>query len=157
MAVAEIERQRARLRSVIARAGHAAALRDIEVQAHWARYCCVLVAGFLEESIRHLFGTYAKKNSHHRVNRYVGTQLKWTQNPKTQVLLDLAGCFDPAWQTNLTKFVDSNGRRDAIDSIMSNRHLIAHGRDSAITIARVDLYFKKIIEVVEKVEEEIGI
>lgn len=157
MAVAEIERQRARLRSVIARGGHAAALRDIEVQAHWAKYCCVLVAGFLEVSVRVLFGTYAAKNAHHRVDRYVGSQLKWIQNPKAQVLLDLAGSFDLIWQSNLANFIEKNGRKDAIDSIMNNRHLIAHGRDSSITIAQVDRHFRKIVEVVEEIEREIGI
>lgn len=91
------------------------------------------------------------------MDRYVGSQLKWVQNPKAQVLLDLAGSFDATWQSKLATFIESNGRKDAIDSIMNNRHLIAHGRDSAITIAQVDRHFRKIVEVLEEIESEIGI
>ena len=53
--------------------------------------------------------------------------------------------------------MEDNGRKDAIDSIMSNRHLIAHGKDSTISLVRVSEYLKKSVEVVEFLEHQCGI
>jgi hypothetical protein len=50
--------------------------------------------------------------------------------------------------------MSQNGRKDAIDSIMNNRHLIAHGKDSGITVARVNDYLRKCIEVIEFIEAQ---
>jgi len=57
-------------------------------------------------------------------------------------------------------FVEGSGlidTRDAIDAIMANRHLIAHGKDSGISLVRVEQYLKKSIEVVEFIETQCGL
>ena len=36
---------------------------DIDLQAHWARYLCILVSGFLENSISTIYIEYAKKKA----------------------------------------------------------------------------------------------
>jgi hypothetical protein len=43
---------------------------------------------------------------------------------------------------------------DAIDAIMSNRHLVAHGKDSGISLARVSVYLRKSVEVIEFIEKQ---
>ncbi len=50
--------------------------------------------------------------------------------------------------------MQQNGPKEAIDSIMANRHRIAHGRDSGITVARVREYLDKSVEVVEFIEAQ---
>ena len=56
----------------------------------------------------------------------------------------------------LEAFLDENDgrRRNAIDSIMNNRHLIAHGRSSSISVARVREYFTAINEVADFLERQ---
>jgi hypothetical protein len=157
MRTPEVERQRARLTSLIARVGHTVPLKDIEMQAHWARYLCILVAGFLEVSLRLLFSAYARHSASPRVHRYVESRLKSLQNPKAETVEQLAGQFDPGWQTAIKLFLEAKGRKDAIDSIMANRHLIAHGRDSGITTANVNRYFLLIVEVLEELEGQLGL
>jgi hypothetical protein len=46
------------------------------------------------------------------------------------------------------------GRKEAIDSIMANRHAIAHGRDSGITVVRVVSYLDKCVEIIEFIEAQ---
>ena len=52
--------------------------------------------------------------------------------------------------------MDEEGRKDAIDSIMANRHLIAHGKNSGISLVRVKDYLEKSIEVIEFIENQCG-
>lgn len=83
---------------------------------------------------------------------FVEATLARVQNPKANRFVETARAFDPAWIDSLTAFLDEEGRRDAIDAIMSNRHLIAHGKDSGISLVRVKEYLKKSVEVVEFIE-----
>jgi hypothetical protein len=56
----------------------------------------------------------------------------------------------------LRTFLDGNFRKEAIDTIMTNRHQIAHGRYSGITLARVDQYLSRTVEVAEFIEGQCG-
>jgi hypothetical protein len=51
-------------------------------------------------------------------------------------------------------FVEDEGRDDAIGNIMTNRHLIAHGKNSQITIGKIKEYLKLAVEVLEFIENQ---
>jgi hypothetical protein len=72
-------------------------------------------------------------------------------------LLEIAGAFDDAWRTNLESFLADSGRKEAIDSIIANRHLIVHGKDSGITLVRVKEYLQRCIEVIDFLEFQCGV
>lgn len=145
--------QHQRLVSLIAQA---AQLRgdQSELQAHWARYVCVLVSGFLENALIEIYSKYAKSCSNIAVGNYVQSTLRKTQNPKSNRFLQTAGAFDKSWEEDLDRFLSSEGRREAIDAIMANRHLIAHGKDSEITLVRVRDYLSKSVQVIEYIEAQ---
>lgn len=130
---------------------------QLELQAHWARYLCVLAAGFLENALSETFSAYAKSSANVQVSNYVEAMLGKIQNPKAGKFLDTARAFDRSWEEGLATFIKVDGRKDAIDAIMANRHLIAHGKDSGISLARVKEYLKKSIEVVEFMESQCGL
>lgn len=130
---------------------------QLELQSHWARYLCVLVAGFLENAISEVYSSYVQKCSNEQVANYVEAVLGRIQNPKAQKFLETARSFNRDWELNLNDYIEQNGRKDAIDSVMTNRHLIAHGKDSGITLARLDQYFKKGVEVIDYIEGQCGI
>jgi len=128
------------------------------MQGHWARYICVLTSGYVENSVREIYGQYVKKNSYSLpVIRYSTKQLEGIQNPRPEKLVKIAALFDPAWGRDLDAHLSGNFRSDAINSIMSNRHLIAHGRSSNITVGQVSLYLGKIIEVADFMETQCGL
>ena len=127
-------------------------VNQIELQAHWARYICVLSSGFLENALTDIYSQYARSCSNELVANYVESSLGKIQNPKSNRFLQTARAFNKTWEESLSAFLDVDGRREAIDAIMSNRHLIAHGKDSGITISRLKEYLSKSVEVVEFIE-----
>ncbi len=150
-------RQHAALTSLIRRAGHDPSTRDLEMLAHWGRYLCVLTAGFFENSVRLVYGAYIAKTSSLQTARYATGNIEDVQNPKAKRLIEIATSFDKSWGKNVEEFLNENFRKDAINAIMSNRHLIAHGKNSDITIARVDQYRMRIVEVVDYLEQQHGV
>lgn len=147
----ELSRQLQRLNSLIEKTIGASA-GDIELQAHWAKYLCVLCAGFLENSLTEIYTEYAGTSSNRAVAGYVARQLERIQNPKAQAFLSTTYQFKKGWGIALESCLDQDGRKEAIDAIMTNRHKIAHGEDSDITISRIKDYLAKIIQVIEFME-----
>jgi hypothetical protein len=135
----------------------AASAQELELQGHWGRYLCVLVAGFLENAIREVYTEYARSASNEPIANYVASSLRRIKNPKAQRFVETARAFRPKWHEELETFLGNEGRKEAIDAIMSNRHLIAHGRDAGITVARVREYLRKAVQVVEFLEVQCGL
>jgi hypothetical protein len=126
--------------------------KELEMQAHWARYLCILAAGFLENALAEIYSEYAKSCARPTVATYVELALSRVQTPKASRFVETARAFDPRWVDDLEDFLATGGRKDAIDAIMSNRHLLAHGKDSGISLVRVRDYLNKSVEVIEFIE-----
>jgi hypothetical protein len=147
----ELTKQHQKLRALAKKAGDAS-LDDFELLAHWAKYLCVLVAGFLENSLAEVYGEFVLGSSSPAVARFATTSLGNIQNPKAQRFVEIAGAFDDVWRIELEQFLATNGRKEALDSIMANRHQIAHGENSGITLVRVNQYLEKCVEVIDFLE-----
>jgi hypothetical protein len=130
---------------------------QLELQGHWAKYICVLVAGFFENALAEVYAMYAKKCANDQVSNYVEAVLGKIQNPKADRFLQTARAFNRDWEQELRSFLEQDGRKDALDSIMSNRHQIAHGKDSGVSLARVKTYFYKGIDVIDFIERQCGL
>ena len=124
------------------------------MRAHWAKYLCVLSAGFLENAIEEVYGDFVRSAASKPVADYATSVLSRIQNPNTPKFLGTARSFRSDWATALEAFVDDEGRREAINSIMKNRHEIAHGKYSGITIAQIKEYLDRAVEVVEFIENQ---
>lgn len=121
---------------------------NLERQAHWARYLCVCISGYLEVSIRELLGRYAEQCAAKSISSYVRCQLRFFQNPKTEPIIQLVTSFDATWGESLKEFVEEE-LGDAVNSIVANRNNIAHGIDIGITIARLRGWYDKSNEVLD--------
>jgi len=132
------------------------ATEDIELQGHWGRYLCVMVAGLLEDGLQTIYSEFASKSSSPHVARYVGDTLNRVTNPKAGRFLEIAGAFNADWQQELDQFLGSESgvRRDAIDSIMNNRNQIVHGGSAQITVTRVREYLERSVEVLTFIERQ---
>jgi len=130
---------------------------NIEMLSHWARYLCVLSAGFLENALQIIYSDFVNGSATESVQNYAISRLLLIHNPKTRRFIETARAFKKDWGNDLEIFVNKEGRREAIDSIMQNRHLIAHGQSSAITIVRVRDYLRKAVVVVEFIERQCGL
>jgi len=154
----EISRQFQQLNTLFQSASEATD-GNIELQSHWARYLCVLAAGLLENALVELYRNYAASQASEYVTNFVVSRLERIQNPKTERFLEVAGTFKPQWRRDLEEYVDDGGRREAIDSIMTNRHQIAHGnqRQFNLSLVRLREYIKKASDVLDFIENQLDI
>ncbi len=111
-----------------------------EFQAHWARYLCVLVSGYIEIAIPAVLSTYTSAQAGPFVISYVEKQLDHFHNPKFGRIIDLISAFNPAWADSI-KTSSEGAIIDHVNSIVANRNQIAHGRDTGVTLVRVRDWF----------------
>jgi hypothetical protein len=150
---AEISRQIQSLDALMKKA--TSSTKDVELLSHWARYFCVRVAGVIENGVAEIFSEFVVRTSARQVGNYASSRLRTVQNPNTEKIITIAQSFDAHWASALIKYLEENGRKDAIDSVMNNRHQIAHGKDVGVTVASVREYFVKSIEVLEFIEAQV--
>ncbi len=146
----QLVRQYQAIRSLFERTDRAA-WQDIELQGHWGNYLCVLAAGLLENSVREVYGEFVRNASSPQVANHAVAGLNNVYSPKASRFIEIARSFDQSWGRDLEAYmnVGTGERRDAIDSIMNNRHRIAHGRSTSISVARVRDYLERAIEVID--------
>lgn len=127
---------------------------SIELQGHLGKYVCVLASGFLENALADIFSEYVRTRAQPHVARFASNSLRKIQNPKASKFIDVVKGFNEEWADDLNRYLeeDNEKRKNAIDSIMSNRHLIAHGQSSSITLGRVKGFLSSSIEVIEFIE-----
>ena len=139
---------------------------DDEMRSHLTKYICVLCSGFIEKSVYHTFSDIAKKScspcdiaenscSPSVVLKYAKSQLCKIQNANSEKIRALAKSFNPDWCDTIHDFMQKENRAAAINYILKDRHNIAHGRDSDITIGKLEGYLNKTIEVIKFIEDEL--
>lgn len=67
-------------------------------------------------------------------------------------ILELTGCFNRAWQSVLEQRC-AGEPEDAVNSIVTNRHLIAHGTNVGISFHVLKNYYRSAIRVLEAIED----
>ena len=128
-------------------------ISDLRLQAHWARYLCILVSGFIETSTRSILVEYTRIHSSPNVTSYIEKQLEYRTNLNMQRLLELLGAFNSEWRTKLDSSVTEE-MKATIDGIVANRNLIAHGENVGISFVRIRDCYQNAIAVIELIEEQ---
>src|SRR5205809_5011006 len=115
---------------------------NIEIESNWARYLCVLVAGYVDVGVQELHIELAREHgAAPSVLKYVEGRLKRFYNFNMEDILQLVASFDPIRAGELRTEFDGEPK-DAINSIVNNRNLIAHGADVGITYVRIKRYYE---------------
>ena len=116
---------------------------DDELKAELARYLCILCSGLLEESLRLLLSAYASNKSSPRISNYVSARLSDFQNPNYEKILVLLASFEPSWRDHF-EAMPSSEIKDAINSVVLNRHQIAHGKPVGISVNTFAKYYEQV-------------
>ena len=125
---------------------------DPELLSDFARYLCVLVSGYLEQSVIELLLEHVRKHSSPSIQQHVERRLRQFTNAKAQRLLDLIGSFDVDWRRDLEKFlVDEH--KDAVNSIVDLKNTISHGRSAGVTLASARDYYTRVKDVVNRIAD----
>jgi hypothetical protein len=143
---AEIERQKRVLDATFKRASRLGG--DAELLSDFAKYLCVLVAGFLEQSVIEIALEHARTHSRPSVQRHVEGGLRRFTSAKAQKIIQLLGSFDEGWRKDLEAHL-VNEYKDAVDSVITLRHTVAHGQNAGgVTLVRIQNYYDRVKHVV---------
>ena len=126
---------------------------DLELVSHMTRYLCVLVSGYFEKSIYSLLMNYSKNKSHPNISNYFYNEFKSFTNARTDKIITLLNKFNSDWETVFTGMEDYDEIKASINSLVGQRHLIAHGNDSNIGFVSLKKYYKSINKVITFIEE----
>ena len=124
--------------------------QDLELQADFARYLCVLVSGYIERAVVALVREHAQQKGAPTLQRFVEQQTKTFANPKVVRVQELLGSFDQNWQQDLKDSLDDE-QRDAVNSIVALRNTIAHGGSVGLTYSNIRKYYQQAQHVIDRV------
>lgn len=125
-----------------------------ELQGHWGRYTCLLCAGYFEVALRLVIQRRIEQKSAPEIQRFVLHSLEGIQNPKAERFSKVIRSFSSTWGDRLDQyFADNVDVKEAIDSLMANRHLIAHGKPCSISVGRVSGFFKSADKAIDFLDE----
>lgn len=127
-------------------------IEDDEFRAESTKYACVLMSGLLEATCRDVMTRFAAKRGSKELVRVAETVVGRFQNPSTGKIVDLLSVFDPDKATAWRLSIDDE-QADAIDSIVNNRHQIAHGRQSGLSFGVLLRYYNKAKSAVDLIEQ----
>lgn len=131
-------------------------IEDLEIKAHWTRYLCILTSGYLEVSLRNIAGQYSIDKAHPNVANFVANQAEPFQNASMTKILAIVRSFSGAWANDLE--ASSEGEiKDAIDSIVSNRHRIAHGEWTGLSFSVMFRYYEAAKKMVDLLLTKFGL
>ena len=132
----------------------ATAVKDDEVKALLSNYICVLVSGYIETSIQDIISEYTKPRSHGSVSGFVVGRLKRFTNANTEKIGNMLNNFNQDWKSSFDSMLTEE-RRSAINSIVANRNLIAHGISTSISLRNVSEYYVRCKDVINEIESKI--
>ena len=117
---------------------------DDELRSHIARYLIVLISGMYEDMIKSLITEFAfKENINKEIKNFLSRQITIIfRNPKFENITRILNRFNKTWIKQLKGKVNEENI-NALDSIINNKNLIAHGDKSTITFQDIKSYYEK--------------
>jgi RiboL-PSP-HEPN len=148
-----LHKERDRVLNVI-KLGVGIPIDNTDLLGHWGRYSCIVCAGYLEVALRQVIRDYVSGKATKEIQSYVLRDIESIQNPKAERFVSVMRSFNDDWALEMEKFfLNNQASKEAIDSLMANRHLIAHGRPCAISFGRVKDYFSSADKAIQRMSE----
>ena len=134
-------------------------VESLELQAHWAKYVCVLVSGYMEQSIKEIFLEYGSNKSVPAISHYIEKSWPTSKNMNYGNILDIFGKFDANWKHKVELWVDADqSRKSEINGLISWRNFISHGNESntnGVTLHAVTYKFKIACDLIDFLEKNV--
>lgn len=128
---------------------------DDEVKSNLANLLCIRISGVIETYLKTKISDYSDKKVPKQISRYLSFKFSDITNLKESKLRDVLGQFSTEWQSKFEAFIQDNQQlKSSLDSLITNRHNIAHGQRVSLTLRLVRQYYedaKKVIEELDKI------
>jgi hypothetical protein len=146
----EVQRHKDRLDALFSKVEQ---IEDLELQARWAEFLCVRASGFIEYAVRRILISYCEDRANPQVFNYASWHLERFTNPSADKIVDLTRRFSTTWAEQLERDIQEiRGLKAALNSIVADRHEIAHGRDTRLSYSRIKGYYDTAVQVVDLLE-----
>ncbi len=125
-------------------------ITDSSLKAEWAKYLCILVSGFIEDSFKELIYTFIENRTSTEIKAFVVTEIKDITNLNADKIAIGLIKFSKEWKEKFEIEI-TDEQKEHLKSIISNRHNIAHGKIDKVQLKLSDIidYYKSAIKVVE--------
>jgi hypothetical protein len=116
---------------------------DDYTKSHIAKYLTVLCSGIFEDIIKNfVIELTHRENINREIKEFVFKQIKKSfQNPSYENLKSFIEKFNDTWGKELRSHIEDKNI-DALNSIVNNKNLIAHGNSSDITFSIIKQHYE---------------
>lgn len=122
---------------------------DDEIKSSLIQLLCIRVSGLLEVFLKTRISEYSKGKVPKEINHFLTAKFKDITNLKTSKLQDVLTAFSPEWAERFTEYIDDNEqKKTSLDSIIAQRHHIAHGHPSNLGATMMYQYYDDIKQIV---------
>lgn len=117
---------------------------DDELKSHISKYLTVLISGTYEDIIKNVIKEYVfKENVTKEIKNFTSRQINIIfRNPTSKNLKSFLNQFNKKWFIELKEKIDGTNF-EALDSIVNNKNLIAHGENTSITFDDIKNYYEQ--------------
>lgn len=155
--VADRTRYRQRIKSLVNKPPTSAdgVASELEVQAHWAKYTCVLISGYIEQAVKEIILEHASSASSPRIRKYVEGTWPNSKNMRCDAIREILNHLDQAWSSSFDSWVHADERKKELNEIISWRNDIAHGKESNtnnVTLGSVSTKFQIACDLIDFLE-----
>jgi len=122
---------------------------DEEVKSYLVKLLCVRTAGLLEVFLKTRISEYSKDKVPNEINRFLTSKFKDITNLKSSKLEDILTSFSVDWGEKFKDYLnDHEQEKTSLDSVIAQRHNIAHGQPSNIGSVSMVQYFNDVKSIV---------
>ncbi|MGR3366703.1 HEPN domain-containing protein [Sagittula sp.] len=128
---------------------------ELEIKAHWAKYTCVLISGYIEQAVKEIILEHASATSAPRIRKYIEGTWPNSKNMRCDAIRDILDNLDVTWSTRFDEWLGQDERKKEINEIISWRNDIAHGKETNtnnVTLGSVSTKFKIACELIDFLE-----
>lgn len=121
---------------------------DDYLRSHLAKYLTVLISGIYEDAIKNFIVELAQRRDISKeLKEYILNQVDLSfKNPNSENVAKFLKKFSVEWAESF-KTKTTQAQREALDAVVSNKNLIAHGDSSEITFADIKQHYQNSKEV----------
>lgn len=122
---------------------------DDEVKSSLVKLFCVRTAGMLEVFVKTRISEYFKNKVPKEISRFLSAKFKDITSLKSSKLKDVLMSFSTEWGAEFDEYLaDHEQQKSSLDSIIAQRHSIAHGQPSSLSLASMSQYYDDVKAVV---------
>lgn len=122
---------------------------DEEVKSYLVKLLCVRTAGLLEVFLKTRISEYSNGKVPNEINRFLTLKFRDITNLRSSKFEDVLTSFSVSWGDMFRAYLNNHEQeKTSLDSVIAQRHNIAHGQPSNIGSASMVQYYTDVKSIV---------